>query len=175
MKSILTLFALFTLAVLTSGCAGQAGAELGGQSVSGSVLEQGVNRHRNLIDVRLAGANEGVLTEIFGKVVVSAPTVLSATRYSSQIVPDNPQACWLLWRVRVDDSGDGFRLQTDMMDMLQEINRAGGYLDLYGVPYRYSRSEIGMLKGIRPGDATSRSLQFVVDRELARDREMAGQ
>ncbi len=130
------------------------------------------SRYDNLIDVRLEGANEPVLTEVFGKVVSSAPTVVSAKRYSANIIPDNPQACWLIWRAKIG-KGDAFQLQVDMMDMFREISRAGGYLDMYGVRYRYSPAEVDLLKGIRVLGATSRSLSFLVDRELVRDREMA--
>lgn len=171
MKIIAYLITLFSIALLTSGCAKQVSSNID----SGSVLEQGVNRYKNLIDVRLDGANEGAISEIFGKVINSAPTVISATRYSSRIVPDNPQACWMIWRAKVNDAGNTFQLQTDMMEMFTEISRAGGYLDIYSVPYRYTPAEIALLKGIRPGDTTSKSIQFIVDRELARDKEMAGE
>lgn len=163
MKSIIATIILIGTAVLFTGCSSKT------VMVDNSTI---FSHHNNMIDVRLEGANEGTLTEVFGKVVNSAPTVVSAKRYSTNIVPDNPQACSLFWRVEVQD-GDGFRLQADMMDMFREIDRAGGYLDLYGIPYRYASSEIDLLKGIRPSDATSRALWFVVDRELARDREMA--
>lgn len=176
MKFISYLVGLYALLLLASGCARQASADLApGQTASGTAIGQGIDRYHNMFEVRLDGANEGVLAEVFGKVVVSAPTVLSATRYSSRIMPDSPQECWIIWRVKVEENGNSFRLQTDMMEMFNEISAAGGYIDLYGVPYRYNASEIALLKGIRPGDATSRALQFVVDRELARDREMAGQ
>lgn len=163
MKSILaTLLLGVTIATLT-GCSAKSDMAVTGDRF---------HSYENMIDVRLEGATEGTLTEVFGKVVNSAPTVVSAKRYSTNIVPDNPQACWLLWRVEIGE-GDGFQLQTDMMDMFREIDRAGGYLEMYGIPYRYSSSEIDLLKGIRPSDATSRALWFVVDRELARDKEMA--
>jgi len=140
----------------------------------GSILDRGVDRYTNLVDVRLEGATEGAITEVFGKVVSSVPGVVSAKRYSSRIVPDNPQACWILWRVTTRGEANTFTLQTEMMEMFSEVIAAGGYVDIYSVPYRYSPPEIGLLKGMRPMDATSRSITFIVDRELARDREMAG-
>lgn len=44
----------------------------------------------------------------------------------------------------------------------------------YGVPYRCTAAEIDLLKGIRPGDSSTREIPFVVDRERARGREFTG-
>ena len=61
-----------------------------------------------------------------------------------------------------------------MMKMIDDILDAGGEITLKGVPYRYTAAEIDLLKGLRPGDSTTREIQFVVDRERARDREFSG-
>jgi len=55
--------------------------------------------------------------------------------------------------------------------MIHDILDSGGEIQLKGVPYRYSAAEVDLLKGMRPGDVSSRDIQFVVDRERARDRE----
>lgn len=162
MKTIHFLVALVALSLL-AGCGAKNSANDGGAMLSG---------YDNLIDVRLEGANEPALTEIFGKVVNSAPTVVSAKQYAVNIVADNPQACWLIWRAEVKEGG-AFQLQTDMMDMFGEIYRTEGFLDLYGVPYRYAASEVDLLKGVRVSEAISKRLRFIIDRELARDKEMA--
>ncbi len=163
MKIVQLLFIATLLTAFLTGC----GAKNG--TIGGAGLIPGTG---NLIDVRLEGANDSNLTEIFGKVVSSAPTVVSAKRYATNIVADNPQACWLIWRAEIGE-GDAFQLQSDMIDMFGEIYRVGGNLELYGVPYRYSQAEVDFVKGIRVVDATSRSLRFMVDHELARDKEMA--
>ncbi|WP_155313640.1 hypothetical protein [Desulfosarcina ovata] len=59
--------------------------------------------------------------------------------------------------------------------MVDDILYAKGNLTLRGVTYRYTPSEIDLLKGIRPGEATSREIQFVIDRERARDKEFQGE
>ena len=56
--------------------------------------------------------------------------------------------------------------------MIDDILAAGGHLRLRGVPYRYSDVELYLLEGIRGGDATSREIQFVIDRDRVRLREM---
>lgn len=129
-----------------------------------------LNALDNMIDVRLDGATEYELTEVFGKVINTATGVVAARRYSAKLVPDNPQASHVTWRVRLQDT-DPFRFQTNVMNMINQILDAGGEINLRGVPYRYSAAEVNLLMGIRPGDATSRSIQFVIDRERARDRE----
>ncbi len=157
--------ALFVIIAATlSGCAGK--AEQGG-------LATHFHQYDNLINIRLDGANDATVAEAFGKIVGSAEGVVDAKRYSSSIVPDNPQGSYINWRVSVNGI-DSFNLQTSIMDMSRELIRAGGLLTMEGVPYNYSNDEIVMLLGLRPADATSRQLWFVIDRELARDRENSG-
>lgn len=159
---------LLILSMLFTGCASQNGVQ-----PSGGALQQSLNQYENLINVRLEGATDAAVAEAFGKIVNSAPGVVAAKRYSTQIVPNEPQACFILWRATIEKT-DPFRLQTNIMKMVDDVLDAGGTLVLKGVPYRYTTAEIDMLKGVRPADATSREIQFVVDRELARDREFSG-
>ncbi len=155
-------------AVVSSG-----GGSYGGGSESGGALAQNTAKFENLINVRLDGATEYELAEVFGKVVNTTGGVIEAKRYGSRIVPDNPQACFVNWRVTIEDT-DPFRLQANIVKMINDILDAGGQITLRGVPYRYTAAEVDLLKGIRTGDTTSREIQFVVDRELSRDREFSG-
>ncbi len=138
----------------------------------GGVLAKNIRKNENLITVRLDQATDHQITEAFGKVVNTVTGVVDAKRYSSRIVPDNPQASFVNWRVTTEGT-DPFRLQANILKMLSDISDAGGNITIKGVPYRYTPAEIDLLKGVRPGDATSREIQFIVDRELARDNEMA--
>ncbi len=155
---------LLVIAITVCGCAGK--AERGS-------LANNFHQFDNQIDVRLDGANEPAVAEAFGKIVGSAEGVVEASRYGMTIVPDNPQASFVNWRVTVNGI-DSFTLQTTIMDMSRELIRAGGLLTMEGVPYNYTKDEIGLLYGLRPGDATSRKLWFLIDRDLAREREMSG-
>ena len=85
-----------------------------------------------------------------------------------RIKPGHPQASQAIWRVRIGDT-DTFRLQANVIKMINDISDAGGEITLKGEPYRYTAAEVDMFKGIRTGDATSREIAFVVDR----DREFA--
>ncbi|BBO86029.1 hypothetical protein [Desulfosarcina ovata] len=140
------------------------------QTVKGGILQRSADKFENLINVRLDGATEYETTEVFGKVINTVTGVVEAKRFGSRIIPDNPQACYVNWRARIEDT-DPFRLQTNMMKMIHDILDRGGEVMLNGVPYRYTAAEVDLLKGIRPGDATSREVQFVIDRERLRDKE----
>lgn len=142
------------------------------EAPSGGVLKRRSKALENVINVRLDGATEYELMEVFGKIVNTARGVVDAKRYSSRIVPDNPQASYMTWRVMIYNT-DPFRLQANMMHMVNTILDYGGTVRLRGVTYRYTAGEVDLLMGIRPGDATSREIQFIVDRERARDREFS--
>ena len=144
----------------------------GGTETEGGVLMRRTEGLKNLITLRLDGATEYAILEVFGKVINTVTGVLEAKKYSSSLIPDNPQACFVIWRVRIEDT-DTFRLQANVMKMIDDILEAGGDLRLKGVPYRYTPVEIQLLKGIRPGESTTREIRFVVDRELIRDREFS--
>lgn len=148
-------------------------AAAGQTTAEGGVLAKNIRKHENLITVRLDQATDHTVAEVFGKVVNTVTGVVDAKRYSSRIVPDNPQASFINWRVSIAET-DSFRLQANIMKMINDISDAGGTVTLKGVPYRYTPAEVDLLKGIRPADATSREVQFILDRELVRDNEMAG-
>ncbi len=139
----------------------------------GGVIKRRADRLENIINVRLDGATEYELSEVFGKVINTTTGVLEAKTYGSRIQPDNPQASYASWRVTMEDT-DPFRFQTNVMKMINDILDGGGVVVLKGVPYRYSAGEVDLLMGIRPGSTTSREIQFVIDRERARDRIMQG-
>jgi hypothetical protein len=139
------------------------------------VLQQNIEKQAQYVNLRLDQANEYELVEAFGKVVNTVRGVTAAKRYNQRIVPDNPQACVTEWEVAIDtNQTDPFRLQANIMKMVNDILDAGGTIRINGVPYRYTPSEMKLMMGLRPGEATSRSIQFVVDRERARDREFSG-
>ena len=126
-----------------------------------------------LIDVRLEEATRPELVEVFGKVLNTAQGAVEATTYGSVIEPGNPRASFATWRVRIENT-DPFRFQTNVMTMLETIADAGGEIVLKGVPYRYTRADADLLRGIRPANSASRSLVFVVDRNRAQEMELAG-
>ena len=152
----------------TSGTGTTAGGPGGG-----GVIETNTDALGSLINVRLEGATEYELVELFGKVLHTVRGVAEASIYRTTVEPGNPQASLALWRVRIEDTTT-FRLQSNVMTMLKSVCEAGGELVLRGVAYRYTPTEVDLLKGVFPYDVTSRELAFRVDRERVRDLEMRG-
>jgi hypothetical protein len=126
-------------------------------TIHGVILAQKSQKLDNVINVRLNGATEYELVEVFGRVLNNVQGVLEAKRHGSRIVPDNPHACFAVWQVRIQDS-DPARVQANIIKMIQEIRNAGGK----DVMNRYSGTEVDLLKAIRPGPMTAGEIQFMV-------------
>ncbi len=142
------------------------------KSTAKGVLANNIKNQERFINVRLDRANKYELVEIFGKVLNSVRGVVDTKRYTQRIIPDNPQACSTEWEVEISNT-DPFRLQANMMKMIDDILKAKGDIRINGVPYRYTPDERRLMMGIMPAEATSRSIQFVIDRERARDVEFS--
>ncbi len=138
------------------------------------VLSKNIQGLGKYIEIRLDQANEYELVEMFGKVLHTVSGVVAARTVSQRIVPGNPLASVTKWQVEIDlERTDSFRLQANIMKMIKAILAAGGTIKINGVPYRYTPSEIKLMKGLMPGGANSRSIQFVIDRERARAKELS--
>jgi hypothetical protein len=138
-------------------------------------LMQNSRKHENTLQVRLDGATDYEIAEVFGKVLNTATGVVDAKRVGGSIVRNNPQASYAAWRVEIDgEITESFRLEANIMKMIHDVMESGGNLELKGVPYRYSQDEIRQLQGVHPGKSNSRQLQFVVDRSETIEREMTG-
>ena len=149
------------------------GGSRGTRGGSGGVLQRNSDRLESLISIRIDGATEYEALEALQKILNTVTGVTEAKRYSTSLQPDNPSASYAVWRIRIEDT-DPFRVQANIMTMINKVLDAGGDLVLKGVHYRYSAAEVNMLMGVRPGSTTSREIQFVFDRERMRDREMQG-
>ncbi len=161
---------------VTGGNVVQTQTQSSSQGGSGQgVLAKNIQNQAKYVNLRLDQANEYEIVEVFGKVVNTVRGVTDARRFNQRIVSDNPQACVSEWEVEIDNEAtDPFRLQANIMKMINDILDAGGTIRINGVPYRYTPSEMKLMMGIMPGTATSRSVQFVIDRERMRDREFSG-
>ena len=148
-------------------------AGTGTRSDQGGMIERTTDALGSLINVRLEEATRYELVEVFGKVLNTARGAVEARTFRTVIQPGNPQASFVAWRVRIENT-DPFRFQANVMTMLRNIADAGGEIVLKGVPYRYTLAEVDLLKGIRPGNSTSRSIVFVVDRDRAQAIELSG-
>jgi len=145
----------------------------GGANTVEDNLARNIDKLEKYIEIRLDGATEYELVEIFGKVLYTVNGVVQGKQVSQNILPDTPQAFTSHWEVEIHNT-DTFRLQANIMRMINDLLDAGGKAVINGVPYLYSPSEVKLLMGIRSGSVTPRYVQFIIDRERARDREIAG-
>ena len=141
-------------------------------SNQGGVLHRRASANMDLIYINLDGAVNYETGEVFGKIVNTATGVVSAKRYGSEIVPGNPQASHIKWRVQIEQT-DPFRLQANIMTMIHAVLDHGGEITIWGVPYRYTPAEVDMLRGIRIASSNPKVLNFIVDRERMRDADFS--
>ncbi len=99
-------------------------------------------KSENVVMVRLIGATDYELVDVFGKVLNKAQGVSEAKRHGSRIVPDNPRSCFAVWKVRIHEP-DLSRVQSSI---IQAIRHSG----------------VDLLKGIRAGSVSSGEIQFIV-------------
>ena len=125
------------------------------------------------INVKLLQATEYETVEIFGKILNTVQGVTQAKRYRSNIDPEDPEKCGVIWSLKLGKT-DPFRLETNIMKMIGDILDAGGSIHMNGVEYRYTPAEVNLLKGIRPGNSTDGEICFIVDLDLSQEREMSG-
>lgn len=104
------------------------------------IMAQNSQRSEKVINIRLNGAADYELVEVFGKVLNKSQGVLEAKRHGSRIVPDNPRACFAVWRVRIHEP-DPSRLQANIINAIRN-------------------NGVDLLKGIRPGSASASEIQF---------------
>ena len=125
-----------------------------------------LNKLEDAIDLLLSGAERYETVHVFGKILGTVKGVENIDHLTQRIVIGNPQACFSNWRIEINPSETNpFQLQANIMERIKSILDARESDHLL----RLSHHEIESLKGVRPADATSRSLQFVVDRELMRN------
>lgn len=128
----------------------------------------------SFVEVRLEEVDESTVARAFGKVLRSGEGVISVRRSKANIIPGNPQASYAAWNVETSYA-DPLRLEDSIMDGINMVLRAGGYVVINGVTFDFTPHEIEMLKGVRLIDSRrSNQLRYKVDRELARDRDFSG-
>lgn len=128
-------------------------------SASDFFLVQNSQRQANLINVRLNGATDYELVDVFGKVLNNTPGVIEAKRHGSRIVPDNPGACFAVWRIRIHEP-DPSRIQSEILKMIRDIRNSGGQVVVKGSIHRYTSAEVVQLSGIRAIGAAGSEIQF---------------
>ena len=134
-----------------------------------TALEKNARELETLVNIRLDGAAGYEMVEVFGKILNSARGVENAKRYAMRLETDNPQASYSVWRLRIKGT-EPFRLQANIMKMMDDVIAADGELTMKDVPYRYSPNEISLLKAIQPKDASATEIRFIVDNNRVRQK-----
>lgn len=119
-----------------------------------------------LINVRLDEATRWELVDVFGRVLTIVRGSVDTKPYGMNIDPENPGKSFIAWRIRIENT-DAFRLQANIMTLLERIYEAGGQGNFNGVQFRFTSDEVNLLKAIRPDSMKSRSIIFLVDRDRA--------
>ena len=132
----------------------------------GGVVERTSDDLAQLVSVRLEEATRWEHVDVFGRVLHIVRGAVDTRPYGMVLDPGNPQASYATWRVRIENT-EPFQLQANVMTMLERVHDAGGQGTINGVRFRFTADEVDLLKAIRPGSSTSRSLVFVVDRDRA--------
>ena len=113
----------------------------------------------NPISVRLDGAAEHEVAEVFRRILNAAEGIIdtgghrSVDRHGSAIV----------WEVTADDTAAS-GIQKNIMKVINSITGTGGKATTKGNQIRCTRAEAVMLKQIRPGSCSRREISFVIDR-----------
>ncbi len=150
-----------------------AGSDKWGDTQGGSALDRNIEKYKRQIMVRLEGITDYELLEIFDKVLKTTTGVTSAEEYGSNPNPRSAQKGFATWIVKIDGTTHT-HLRANVIKRIHDILAQGGETVIGGVPYRYTPDEVNLLRGIRQGTANRQVIQFVIDRELVRDREMSG-
>jgi len=138
-----------------------------------SALRRNIKKYEGQIKVRLEGVTSYELLEIFDKVLITTTGVTSAEEYGSNINSRSPQKSFATWIVKIDGTSHT-RLRANVIKRIHDILEQGGRTVIDGVPYRYTPDEVNLLRGITQGTSNRQVIQFVIDRKLAREREMSG-
>ena len=133
---------------------------------TGGVVKRTSDKLADLINVRLDEATRWELVDVFGRVLTIVRGSVDAKPYGMNIDPENPGKSYILWRVRIE-STNAFKLQANIMTLLERIYDAGGRGNFNGVQFRFTPDEVDLLKAIRPDSMKSRSIIFLVDRDRA--------
>lgn len=139
----------------------------------GSALDRNIQKYKQQIMVRLEGITDYELLEVFDKVLKTTTGVTSAEEYGSNIDPRSPQRSFVTWIVKINGTTHT-HLRANVMKRVHDILEQGGKTVIDNVPYRYTPDEVNLLRGVRQGTASRQVIQFVIDRDLVRDREMSG-
>ena len=127
---------------------------------NGGILQQEIKAREGLVSVKLIGVTEYEVTEMFNDLLMSAPGVMEAKRYSFRLDPQRPARCIVEWQVKITDT-DAFQLESSLYRMLRNAAHHGTEDDASVFTFDPTVEDLGRFKNIRPWRASSKEIQFV--------------
>ncbi len=124
------------------------------------LLEKAASAREDLVTVELVGVAEYELTEMFHHVLRSIPGVIEARRMRLRIEPAEPQACFVTWQVRLEDT-DLLALESALFARIQRAAGRGEAVDWSGMGFKPHEVDLRTFGRIRPWQASSREIRFV--------------
>ena len=134
-----------------------------GKVSDGGILQQGIESRQDVISVKLLGVTKYELTEMFNDLLVKAPGVVEAKRYRLRLEPDNPGACIVEWQVRLEGA-DAFQLEIKLYKMVRNLANSRTDVHTQALTFKPTAEDLAFLKDIRPWQASTKELQFVLKR-----------
>ena len=131
--------------------------------VAAGILQREINKHHDLIRVRLLGATEYELVEIFNDLLRCAPGVKEARRYRFSLDPQSPEVCMVEWQVRIEDT-DPFQLESYLYEMVREAVQEGRGETGPVFTLQPAGVDLERLRDIRPWRASNSEIEFVLYR-----------
>ncbi len=114
------------------------------------------------IRIYLQGATDDDLVELFDSIIANTPGVRRARRIRSRLEPRDPGRSIVVWDVETDGI-DPFFIESNIMDTLKDEYAVERLVENRDQEASVDPGVMDDLKWIRPGDASTRKLCFVVD------------
>ncbi len=122
----------------------------------------------NAIRIYLQGAPDDGLIELFDTIIRNTPGVIKANRIRSRLKPSYPGGSITVWRVEIEDV-DPFFIESNIMQTVKD-HFAVEQLIKNRDDQIWDHTTFNYLRWIRPGDASTEKLCFIVDWCAAGDR-----
>ncbi len=138
-------------------------------NTDGGDLRRSLENRPETITIKLVGVPSYEMTDLFYRLLCRLDGVETIRPYHYNLSPNHPQACIAEWRLTIT-GGDIFKLESDIYQQLKKL-AAGQGRELSRPGLELSREELISLAGIKPRQASARSLTFVQTLSFARNRD----
>lgn len=164
-RFVKTVIALLTLALISASPVAAANGKGEDLSSKRGVLQQKLSESERTVNVTLIGVTQYEVTEIFHHLLLNTDGVVQARRYRLRLEPHNPAACIVVWQVKLEDT-DAFHLESDLYRLVRDVTGTEDAIFKSDLLFQPTAEDLALLKEIRPWRASSREIEFVLDRPI---------